>query len=486
MGKETSIWEKLELVVPGFHGYKKKELLREDDRLVRAKVAEILAGARRELERALQRCAMVNCNMLMAIEDMRKRLVMLEGKVKHAEAGYAGFFDRVKIKEKELEKLIEYDAKMIELAEGIRDKAGAISGAVADPQRLGGEVFALDDMLRNFEEVLEGRSAILRVSDMVQVIEWVNPGEDEIIWRYPNEVIKWGAQLVVHEYEVAVFMRDGKVYDVFGPGRHTLTTQNLPLLYKLVGGSNSPFKATVIFVSTKEFQGRYGGETQTRELAPIKYYGVYWFKVADPVQFLTEVVGGQSLYDTSDVTKFIRAYFNEGMMKHLSSYSIVDLFQNLDMVSTQVKVKLMEDFRRLGLELVDVKIEGVNTTDEWRQRLFWIMQTGNAQAVMQLDTAKQVAAELGKSGSASVGTGMVLIPPADAAAGPGSARPAQCWRWSSSGRIPEPAGTATSPTAGPTAGDMPVLRQAPPSTWSEVLSLLRPRDKTLSERPHSS
>jgi membrane protease subunit (stomatin/prohibitin family) len=207
---------------------------------------------------------------------------------------------------------------------------------------------------------------------MVQVIEWVNPGEDEIIWRYPNEVIKWGAQLIVHEYEVAVFMRDGKVYDVFGPGRHTLTTQNLPLLYKLVGGSNSPFKATVIFVSMKEFQGRYGGETQTRELAPVKYYGVYWFKVADPVLFLTEVVGGQSLYDTSDVTKFIRGYFNEGMMKHLSSYSIVDLFQNLDMVSTQVKVKLMEDFRRLGLELVDVKIEGVNTTDEWRQRLFWI------------------------------------------------------------------------------------------------------------------
>ncbi|WP_258084457.1 SPFH domain-containing protein [Thermococcus thermotolerans] len=245
---------------------------------------------------------------------------------------------------------------------------------------------------------------------MVQVIEWVNPGEDEIIWRYPNEVIKWGAQLIVHEYEVAVFMRDGKIYDVLGPGRHTLTTQNLPLLYKLVGGSNSPFKATVIFVSMKQFQGRYGGETQTRELAPVKYYGVYWFKVADPVLFITEVVGGQSLYDTSDVTKFIRAYFNEGMMKHLSTYSIVDLFQNLDMVSTQVKVKLIEDFRRLGLELVDVKIEGVNTTDEWRQRLFWIMQTGNAQAVMQMDTAKQVAAELGKSEGAAIGTGMVIMP----------------------------------------------------------------------------
>ncbi len=245
---------------------------------------------------------------------------------------------------------------------------------------------------------------------MVTVIEWVNPREDEIIWRYPNEVIKWGSQLIVHEYEVAVFMRDGKIYDVLGPGRHTLTTQNLPLLYKLVGGSNSPFKATVIFVSTKQFQGRYGGETQTRELAPIKYYGVYWFKVADPVLFITEIVGGQGLYDAADVTKFVRAYFNENMMKHLSAYSIVDLFQNLDMVSTQVKVKLLEDFRRLGMELVDVKIEGVNTTDEWRQRLFWIMQTGNAQYVMQMDTTKQVAAELGKSQGAAVGAGMMLIP----------------------------------------------------------------------------
>lgn len=263
---------------------------------------------------------------------------------------------------------------------------------------------------------------------MVTVIEWVNPGEDEIIWRYPNEVIKWGSQLIVHEYEVAVFMRDGKIYDVLGPGRHTLTTQNLPLLYRLVGGSNSPFKATVIFVSTKQFQGRYGGETQTRELAPIKYYGVYWFKVGDPVLFITEVVGGQGLYDAGDVTKFVRAYFNENMMKHLSTYSIVDLFQNLDMVSTQVKVKLLEDFRRLGLELVDVKIEGVNTTDEWRQRLFWIMQTGNAQYVMQMDTTKQVAAELGKSQGAAVGAGMMLIPqlmqpPAQPYAGAGAGVP---------------------------------------------------------------
>ncbi|ACJ16111.1 hypothetical protein, conserved [Thermococcus onnurineus NA1] len=162
MGKETSIWEKLELVIPGFHGYKKKELLREDERLVREKVAEILAGARRELERALQRCAMVNCGQLVAIDNLRKRLVMLEGKVRHAEAGYAGFFDRVKVKEPELEKLIQYDARMVELAEEIAKMAGVIRGAVSDPARLGVEVLNLDDKIREFEDTVEGRSMILR------------------------------------------------------------------------------------------------------------------------------------------------------------------------------------------------------------------------------------------------------------------------------------------------------------------------------------
>ena len=69
---------------------------------------------------------------------------------------------------------------------------------------------------------------------MPQVIEWKNPGAEDVLWRYPNEEITWGAQLIVHEYEVAVFFRDGKSYDVFGAGRHTLTTLNLPLITGLL------------------------------------------------------------------------------------------------------------------------------------------------------------------------------------------------------------------------------------------------------------
>ncbi len=157
MGKETTIMEKLELVVPGFHGYKKKELLREDDRLIRGKVADLLGQAKRELERALQRCAMVNCQQLMGIENLRKKLMMLESRVKHAEAGYRGYFDRVKFKEKELERLIEYDAKMIELAEEILNEAKALNAQVANPQALGITVLNLDEELVNFEEVLNQR-----------------------------------------------------------------------------------------------------------------------------------------------------------------------------------------------------------------------------------------------------------------------------------------------------------------------------------------
>ena len=157
MGKETSIVEKLELVIPGFHGYKKKELLREDDRLIRGKVADTLAQARREMERAIQRCAMVNCQQLMALDTMRKKLMALESRVRHAEAGYRGYFDRVKFKEKELNRLIEYDAKMIELAEEILNAVKAINGQIANPQALGMAVLDLDDKLNSFEEVLKER-----------------------------------------------------------------------------------------------------------------------------------------------------------------------------------------------------------------------------------------------------------------------------------------------------------------------------------------
>lgn len=245
------------------------------------------------------------------------------------------------------------------------------------------------------------------------VIRWVNPGPDDIVWRYPSEDLPWGAVVVVEEWQVAVFFRDGKAYDVLGPGRHVLTTANIPLLsqaYNLVY-EETPFKAAVIFVSMRQHKGRFGGQGQTRDLAPIKYHGMFLFRVDNPQLFVVEVVGGQQAYDTDSVNDFLRGYFNEHAMTSIGRYTLVDLFTQLDKVAAEIKMDILEAFRRIGLELVDVRFEGVDTTPEYREKLFWILHTGAATEVLRMDTIKAASKELGKSPGAGFGAGMMLIPP---------------------------------------------------------------------------
>ena len=252
---------------------------------------------------------------------------------------------------------------------------------------------------------------------MPQIIEWVNAGPDAIVWRYPNEDITWGAQLIVHEYEMAVFFRDGKAYDVFGPGRHTLTTLNLPiltsLLTRLAGfGGNKPFKATVLFISTKIFAGKWGTRAQTTELAPLQVFGQFWFKVGDASLFVNEVIGGQNAYTTDQVNEFLRGFLNEKIIDELSHYDLVSVFTKLDETSVIVKNTLIDYFKRVGVELTDLRFEGIDTTPEYRERLFWL-KTGGTSAgdVLRMETVKSAAASLGQGGgSGALGAGMVLIP----------------------------------------------------------------------------
>jgi len=261
---------------------------------------------------------------------------------------------------------------------------------------------------------------------MPQVIEWKNPGAEDILWRYPDEEITWGAQLIVHEYEMAVFFRDGKAYDVFNAGRHQLTTLNLPLLTKLftrlAGFKEKPFKTTVIFISTKIFAGKYGTQAQTTELAPLKVFGSFWFKVETAQLFVNEVVGGQKAYTTEDVNNFLRGFLNEKVIDELSHYDLLTVFTRLDETSVIVKNAIMDYFKRLGLELTDLRFEGIDTTPEYRERLFWL-RTGKAapEEVLRMETVKKAAEELGKSPGAGLGTGMVLIPQVMTPTGPAQA-----------------------------------------------------------------
>jgi membrane protease subunit (stomatin/prohibitin family) len=247
-----------------------------------------------------------------------------------------------------------------------------------------------------------------------KVIEWVGAREGDIVWKYPVEEIAWGDNLIVHEYEAAVFFRDGKAYDVFRAGRHALTTANLPLLTKIfskiAGFDKVPFRAIVVFVSLKQFQGKFGAQGQTKELAPLKFFGGFWFRVEEPNLFVNEVVGGQGAFTTDGLQNFLRGYFNERLIDTLSQYSLADVYGKLDETSLLAKNVLFDAFSRIGLELIDVKFEGIDTTPEWRDRLFYIKTGVGATEVLRMETVQKSAESLSKSPGAAVGAGAVILP----------------------------------------------------------------------------
>jgi membrane protease subunit (stomatin/prohibitin family) len=250
---------------------------------------------------------------------------------------------------------------------------------------------------------------------MPKVIEWVGVKENDIVWKYPSEEITWGDVLIVHEYEAAVFFRDGKAYDVFKAGRHVLTTANLPLLTKILskiaGYDKVPFRASIFFISLKQFQGKFGAQGQTKELAPLKFFGSFWFRAEDPNLFVNEVVGGQGVYTTENLQNFLRGYLNEKLIDTLSQYSLADVYGKLDETSLLVKNVLFDAFSRIGLELIDLKFEGIDTTPEWRDRLFYIKTGVSAAEVLRMQTVEKTAESLSKSPGAAVGAGIAVIPP---------------------------------------------------------------------------
>ncbi|MEM1642558.1 MAG: SPFH domain-containing protein, partial [Desulfurococcaceae archaeon] len=203
------------------------------------------------------------------------------------------------------------------------------------------------------------------------VIEWVNPGPDDILWVYPYEDIRWGSVVIVKEYEVAVFMRDGKVYDVLPPGRHVITTQNIPLLTKaynlIMGYGETPFKANIIYVSLKQFKGRFGLSTRvklgprTLYMTELQAYGEYWFRIADPVLFLTQIAGSVQRIDTQSVTEFLRGYMVQNLIEQISNYTAIDVYSRLGEVIARIKTGVLYDaFKSRGIELIDIRILGVS------------------------------------------------------------------------------------------------------------------------------
>ncbi len=254
------------------------------------------------------------------------------------------------------------------------------------------------------------------------VIEWTNPGFDEILWSNSETNIRWGTSLVVKEWESAIFMRDGKLFDIFGPGRHILSTQNIPLLTQsynfLMGYKETPFKVNIIFISGKMFTGNWGVQTMVTAAEgipapiPLKAHGNYQYRVDDPILFVTQMTGGLKYFDTNSVARAINGFINEKLMQDFSQYTYMDVYANLEKTSTIVQVNISDLLRQRGIELLTLKIIGVDTEEQYKEDMYKFIRFNSPGGMeyRKFETLDKMAESIGKSGGAAVGTGMMLFP----------------------------------------------------------------------------
>jgi membrane protease subunit (stomatin/prohibitin family) len=222
------------------------------------------------------------------------------------------------------------------------------------------------------------------MSQFLEVLEHYDPTGEEIAFRLPPEgsaEIKLGAQLVVHEAQEAVFYRDGRSLDLFGPGRHTLTTQNVPVLTKALSlpfGFTSPFRVQVVFVSKRTFLDQKWGTREPvvfrdRELGVVRLraFGTYAYRIADARTFVNTVVGSLGQFDTGRLQDFYRdlvvARLNDLLGENLTS--ILDLPASYDELAALAKARLREDFGKYGVDLSDFYVASVTPPDEVLARL---------------------------------------------------------------------------------------------------------------------
>ena len=220
------------------------------------------------------------------------------------------------------------------------------------------------------------------------VVEYANEMKEEIVHRFPETGIgdyRIGSQVIVREAQAAVFFRDGNALDVFKAGRHTIATANIPLLIDLIGkafNDRTPFPAEVYFVSLKEFANEKWGTPQPiivrnpgmgLGVALLKGFGTYSFQVKDPQQFVTQIVGTQGAYRTTDIEERLKTILLSKLQDVLgettAAKSVVDLIGLTEEVGAAVRAKAQDDFEAVGMVLKSFYIGNLKPSSKSAQEL---------------------------------------------------------------------------------------------------------------------
>jgi membrane protease subunit (stomatin/prohibitin family) len=208
------------------------------------------------------------------------------------------------------------------------------------------------------------------------ILEFLDDSGITMVKRLPDDgqyEIPWGTQLIVRESQKAIFFRDGRSLDIFGPGRYTLQTQNLPILTKtitsLAFGSQSPFKAEVYFLNMKLFPNLKWGTKEPilfkdneLQMIRLRAHGIFSIQIKDPSLFLNKVVGTTGLYQDSDIEDYLRNIITTRMTDVLGNTlkSIFDIPKELNQLSSIIKSSMDLDFEGLGLYLHDFYVNSVS------------------------------------------------------------------------------------------------------------------------------
>lgn len=263
----------------------------------------------------------------------------------------------------------------------------------------------------------------------LEILQFQDPTGNTMVARVPAEGpadINSGSQLVVNESQAAVFFTDGQARDTFGPGRHTITTQNIPVLTKLLSlpfGFKSPFQAYVYFVSLKTFSNLKWGTKEPiafrdSELMMVRLraFGNFSIKVKDPRIFIAEVVGTRGFSSAAEVERDLKDIIVQRLNDLLGETlkTILDLPQHYNEIAVGLKAKVADSFGKLGIECTDLVLGAITPPEEVQKMMDKRAQmaiVGDMNKYMQFQAAENMQ-HFAKSGGgmaamgANVGMGL--------------------------------------------------------------------------------